>query len=41
MEMYLRRKEETRMYAQYLLSIGDGKYSHTEVSDVITHPDFI
>lgn len=41
MQVYLRGNEEARMYAQYLLSVGGGKYPHTEVPDVITLPDFI
>ena len=41
MRVHLRGDEQAGMFAWYLLSIGDDRYPHTELPDVITLPNFI
>ena len=41
MRVHMCGDEQAGMFAQYLLSIGDGTYPHTEPPDAITLPDFI
>ena len=41
MRVHLRGDEQAGMFAEYLLSIGNGSYPHTELPNVITLPTFI
>lgn len=41
MRVHLRGDDQAGMFSEYLLSIGDGTYPHTELPNIITVPEFI